>query len=358
MTAAALPRYEAAMDAPPVVIPVQRRAYTVVSHLLAAMLLPWLGWIFGLVVGSPLVGGVAVGLILGALLWSVTRRWNSRVEVHADHIVHWDAGRSRVLPFDALARVDLRWFDARQAFLGGQEMTATFVPNDGEPVQVRGMYSAVRGAIDPVVEALATRVIGRLRAGETLVFADRPGFPTRAVLAFGFFALLAVVAVVMALANARRGSLRGVPQMAGMLLMTGIYLSRSMKTWLGARRNGGLAVSAQGVAPLTGYSPAEIAAGGYRTAAGAAAGWIPWGALGGIHEDGFSLSFTASTTDRPVVLSPATQDFVTLGRVLRREMAREQMPPSGVRVDLGAAPSTASAEEPADDDIAAKQRAR
>ena len=345
------------MDAPPVVIPVQRRAYTVVSHLLAAMLLPWLGWIFGLIVGSPLGGGVAVGLILGALLWSVTRSWNSRVEVHAGHLVHWDAGRARVLPFDALARVDVRWFDARQAYLGGQEMTATFVPSDGAPVQVRGMYSAVRGAIDPVVDALATRVIGRLRAGETLVFADRPGFPTRAVLAFGFFALLAVVAVAMALTNAGRGSFRGVPQMAGMLLMTGIYLSRSMKTWLGARRNGGLVVSAQGVAPLTGYSPAEIAAGGYRSAAGAA-GWIPWGALGGIHEDGFSLSFTASSTDRPVVLSPATQDFVTLGRVLRREMAREQMPPSGVRVDLGAAPVTASAEESADDDTAAKQRAR
>lgn len=346
------------MDAPPVVIPVQRRAYTAVSHLLAAMTLPWLGWIFGRVVHSELVSGVAAGLIVGALFWSAARRWNSRVEVHADRLVHWDAGRARVLPFDALARVDVRWFDARQAFLGGQEMTATFVPADGAPVQVRGVYNTVRAAIDPVVDALATRLIGRLRAGETLVFADRPGFPTRAALAFGFFVLLAALTVVVAFFNAGRSSFRGVPQMAGMLLMTGIYLSRSMKAWLAARRNGGLAVSAQGVAPLTGYSPAEVAAGGYRTAAGAAAGWIPWGALGGIHEDGFSLSFTSSTSDRPVVLSPATQDFVTLGRVLRRELAREQMPPSGVRVDLAPQATDADAEETLDEVEASKRLTR
>lgn len=344
------------MDTPPTVLPAQRRAYTVLLHLLAGVTLPWFGLLVGVATGVRELGVAAFVAVLAAVLWSAARRWRERFEFHADRLVHWRNGRARTVAYDEVERVGLRWFDARQAFGAGQEAVVTFTPTSGEPLQLRGVYATVRGPVDLVAGAIESRLGARLRAGETLTFADRPGFPTRAVLSFLFFVLIAAASVGSLFWRVGGSTLRSFPQAIGLLVMTGFFMVRSLQTWREARRNGGLAVSARGVLPLVGYKPAQLATVDYRTTAVAAGDWIPWGAMESVVEDGFGLSFAAATVARPVVVSAATDNVLVLGRVLRREVARERAAVTGVRVDVGEEAEAEDAAQEVEEAAARRER--
>ncbi len=341
---------------PLVVLPAQRRLTLALNHLLAAIMLPWLGLIVGAATHVPWLSFAAAGAILAGVIGSFALRWKDRVEFFADYLVGWRGARSQRVEYRDVTRVGFAWFDPRRAFSPNAPASVTFAAGSGAPVVVHALYRDVQGPAELVADAVAARMGERLRAGETLSFVDRAKFPLGAVTLFGFF-MLAALGMLAAFMAGERSNGVGAVRAVIFLVASGGFMLRSLSTWRNARRTGGVAVSSQGVAPLTSYDPASVPNAHYR-AAPISAGWIPWGAIGAVSEDAYSLSFDAATLGRPVVVSHATENAFALGRLLRAESSRgrDAGAPSGVRIELAGDAPAADAEGPTEATVAASRR--
>lgn len=333
------------MAPPPIVLPAQRRTTLLLNHGVAAITLPWVGFVAGQAVGVAHLDLLGFAAMLAAIGLSLARRWGDRVEFSADHLVEWRAGRPRRLAYDDVAEVDLRWSSGGRNL--NTDATATFRDAGGARVAVDSTYRELRGAVELVSEAVASRMVARIRGGETLTFVDRPSFPAGAVLLFGFF-LLPALLMVLRLATGDRPGIMGMFWVSVMLLSSGWRAIRALGTWNDARRSRGVAVSAQGVAPLASYAPPQAKEAGYRSSPYAANDWIPWGAIESVREDGFSVTLLAAGGGDPVVLSPATRNLIVLSQLLRREA--KQAPTSGVRVAPDDAEGVPDEEDERDDE--------
>lgn len=268
------------------------------------------------------VATLSTAAALAIALWVVVRAWTERLEVHPDHLVYWRGRHGAHIALEQIVDVDLVWFDATRAFQPEQPVTVTLRREGTDAIEFSTKYGAVQPALDTIVGALASRMRHRLQRGETLTFRDANPFPLTAVLALAFFVFMMGLGVVLAFtdrAHYRYGQFGGV----GAALSTfGVYAFASLRTWWKARQHRGVALSADGIRPLTKSPTDATGLVGYRGAAVDPSSWIPWSAVVSARLDGSGIELQTNVLARPIVLSSKTSGSAALHRLVQQEMTR------------------------------------
>lgn len=340
----------------------QPRFFAVVLALLALLALGT-AWVSAHFASAP---GLAVSVVslavLAALAWSLARRWDDRVEFHADHLVDWRAGRSRRVALDDVTHLTVRFQQPQRGFSPDHALHATLAVRDAEALSVRGEVASAMPALRAVGAAIARRLARRLEAGETLYFEDDPRFPlSRLASVVGLFLLLVAGLVgLVALPVRASNNLWLLVRLVGVYGVFAVGVARAVRQWWRSRRSRGLAVSAQGIRPLSEVERRAVSLGNYRTSTAAMEPWIPWSDVVRDTFDGYGLTLDTASRDEPVVLTDSAENLLPLHQLLTEHVARARRDHAltGVRVELPARPFGAPPEEPAEDPALAAQRRR
>ncbi len=334
-------------------LPRHNRPMIVLSHALLALVFVPIAGLIG-AEASPSMGAVSVIALSLVMLASAVRRWRARVDLFADHLAYGRGARMTRVPFSAVERVDVMLYDARTTFLPDALATLRVEAKGAAPVVVENRKLVLLApVVDALVSSLADRAGAEMSRGEQVRFADRPRFPWLMVSGLGFLGLCGLAAAIAGFANGAGfgDMIRGLRGAVFFGALFGGLALPAVRSWWGARRSRGVALSSQGLRPLADHELAARAsriADPFRGAGGEVAGWIPWSAVRGVERDNFGLRVHLHSRPDPVVLSAATPNLVVLHELVQRYAPQVRAPTSwvsGVRVpdEAERAPETVDA---------------
>lgn len=249
--------------------------------------------------------------VVAALAWSVVARWGDRVEVWPDRAVRWKGGRSEAFYWRDIA--------STRARLGGEGGLFSADPFGVRVETGDKRWFAVEGVTPeeaaPLLRAINEEMLGRwfgaLRQGGEVVSRDAPRVPW---LRLTWLVVITAVAGVDALVLADRVD---VALLGNVVVVAGAWRGswRALRTWLRARKVGGVRLSAEGIRPVADASEGTLAVAPYRDAP--AGSVTPWSMVESASVDGYCMEIRCRDRAEPLVLSGATENLFVVYEFLR-----------------------------------------